>query len=133
MACSTPSHPEPLYRFANASRLLYAPSTSPEPVMTHAQSPSWFVIRSKATADIGYDALVPTVIFTALALVMVILRLCSRTCSNPSRIGLEDYFITAALVSVSVDITKKITLTIVAAVDRLHGSHWARHAFTRVD
>ncbi|EMD92293.1 hypothetical protein COCC4DRAFT_48204 [Bipolaris maydis ATCC 48331] len=72
-------------------------STSPEPVMTHAQSPSWFVIRSKATADIGYDALVPTVIFTALAFVMVILRLCSRTCSNTNRIGLEDYFITAAL------------------------------------
>lgn len=65
--------------------------------MTHAQSPSWFVIRSKATADIGYNALVPTVIFTALALVMVILRLCSRTCSNPSRVGLEDYFITVAV------------------------------------
>ncbi|EUC41040.1 hypothetical protein COCMIDRAFT_30116 [Bipolaris oryzae ATCC 44560] len=65
--------------------------------MTHAQSPSWFVIRSKATADIGYDALIPTVVFTALALVMVILRLCSRTCSNPSRIGLEDYFVTAAV------------------------------------
>ncbi|KAJ6197963.1 hypothetical protein J3E72DRAFT_438708 [Bipolaris maydis] len=77
-------------------------STSPEPVMTHAQSPSWFVIRSKATADIGYDALVPTVIFTALAFVMVILRLCSRTCSNTNRIGLEDYFITAALVSIDI-------------------------------
>ncbi|KAJ5060826.1 hypothetical protein J3E74DRAFT_268950 [Bipolaris maydis] len=91
-------------------------STSPEPVMTHAQSPSWFVIRSKATADIGYDALVPTVIFTALAFVMVILRLCSRTCSNTNRIGLEDYFITAALVSVTVAINK-ISLTIIAAAD----------------
>jgi hypothetical protein len=65
--------------------------------MMHVQSPSWFVLRSKATADISYDALIPTVIFTTLASAMLILRLCSRLCSNPTRIGLEDYFFTAVI------------------------------------
>jgi hypothetical protein len=67
----------------------------------HDHSPSWFVLRSKATADIGYEALVPPVIFTALAALMVALRWCSRICARSAKIELEDYFVTAALVSIN--------------------------------
>ncbi|KAF1829235.1 hypothetical protein BDW02DRAFT_177731 [Decorospora gaudefroyi] len=64
----------------------------------HGNSPSWFILRSKATANIRYEALVPAVIFTALAFLMVGLRWCSRICSRSASVGLEDYLITVALV-----------------------------------
>ncbi|KAL6173624.1 hypothetical protein ACJQWK_01164 [Exserohilum turcicum] len=67
-------------------------------VMMYARSPSWFVLSSKATADISYEALLPTVILTALASVMVVLRWCSRVCSRSITIGPEDYCVTAAMV-----------------------------------
>jgi hypothetical protein len=67
-------------------------------VRMHDQSPSWFVLRSKATADIRSETLVPTVIFTALALLMVGLRWCSRSCCKSATVKPEDYFVTAAMV-----------------------------------
>lgn len=75
-------------------------------VMMYARSPSWFVLSSKATADISYEALLPTVILTALASVMVVLRWCSRVCSRSITIGPEDYCVTAAMVSASGVVTE---------------------------
>ncbi|KAF1942306.1 hypothetical protein EJ02DRAFT_345713 [Clathrospora elynae] len=72
----------------------------------HNYSPSWFVLRSKATADIHYEALVPAVVFTTLAFLMVALRWCSRICSRSGKIEAEDYFVTVALVKFSIDGTQ---------------------------
>lgn len=66
--------------------------------MMHDHSPSWFVLRSKATANISYEALLPAVIFTSLASFMVMLRWCSRLYSRSAKIGVDDYFVTAAMV-----------------------------------
>ncbi|CAO2647067.1 Nn.00g079890.m01.CDS01 [Neocucurbitaria sp. VM-36] len=71
----------------------------------HSHSPSWFVLSSKATADIRHPALIPAVVFTALAVFMVMLRWYSRVVySSPGSIGTEDYFLTAALL-MSIGIT----------------------------
>jgi hypothetical protein len=67
----------------------------------HNQSPSWFILRSKATADIRSETLVPTVIFTALASLLVALRWCSRVCCRSTAVQPEDYFVTAAMVGTS--------------------------------
>lgn len=75
--------------------------------MMHDHSPSWFVLRSKATANINYEALLPTVIFTSLASFMILLRWCSRLCSRSAKIGVEDYFVTAAMVGASEDASRE--------------------------
>lgn len=73
-------------------------STIPSfPHQMHDQSPSWFVLRSKATADIRYETLIPTVIFTAIASLVVGLRWCSRVTSTT--VMPEDYIVTAAMVT----------------------------------
>jgi len=64
------------------------------------QSPAWYAMRYKALADIRYTALIPTVMFTALALLMVALRWCCRICSRSAKVGPEDYLVTAAVVSI---------------------------------
>ncbi|OAL43367.1 hypothetical protein IQ07DRAFT_650204 [Pyrenochaeta sp. DS3sAY3a] len=64
----------------------------------HSHSPSWFVLSSSATANIGLDALVSSAIFTAVAMIMVGLRWGSRMCSPKGTVGVEDYFVTVALV-----------------------------------
>jgi hypothetical protein len=75
-------------------------STTPLfPLQMHDQSPSWFILRSKATADIQYETLVPTVVFTVLALLMVVLRWCSRISCRSATVKSEDYVVTAAMVS----------------------------------
>jgi hypothetical protein len=61
-------------------------------------SPSWFMLSSKITTDISYDALIPAVVFTVLALCVVALRWYSRLVLKPRSISLEDYFVTAAMV-----------------------------------
>ena len=63
------------------------------------QSTAWYAIRYKALADIRYAALIPAVMFTALALLMVVLRWCCRIYCRSARVGTEDYLVTAALVS----------------------------------
>lgn len=65
-----------------------------------SRSPSWFVLSSKATADIRYEALIPAVTFSALAILVVVLRWYSRVYSTAGSIGTEDYLVTLALVSV---------------------------------
>ncbi|KAF2845134.1 hypothetical protein T440DRAFT_545507 [Plenodomus tracheiphilus IPT5] len=62
----------------------------------HGHSPSWFILSSEATADIHIDTLVPAIVFTVLACVMVALRWYGRLCSACG-IKTEDYFVTAAL------------------------------------
>lgn len=65
----------------------------------HKHSPSWYVLSSKATADIGLDALVPTVILTILALLIVVLRWYSRiVMSRKGRLEVEDYLVALATV-----------------------------------
>ena len=60
--------------------------------------PTWFVLSAEATAQIGSGDLVPIVICTAFAILMVILRLYSRIYSAPGGMKTEDYFVMAALV-----------------------------------
>lgn len=60
-------------------------------------SPSWFILSSEATADIQIDALVPAIVFTILASIMVGLRWYSRLYSACG-VKTEDYLVTAALI-----------------------------------
>lgn len=64
----------------------------------HTHAPSWMVVSSEVAADISYQALIPAIIFTLLALAAVALRLYSRACLTRS-VGLEDYLVTTAMVS----------------------------------
>lgn len=59
-------------------------------------TPSWFVLSSKATADIHIDALASCVVFTSLAMVFVVLRLLTRVKNGGLR--LEDYVVVVAVV-----------------------------------
>jgi hypothetical protein len=65
---------------------------------THA--PSWLVLSSVATADIRESTLIPAVLFTTLALVVVLLRWYSRVCLSPGICCIEEYFVSGALVSI---------------------------------
>jgi hypothetical protein len=40
----------------------------------HTHAPSWIIFSTKATADVGNQALIPAVVFTALALIALIMR-----------------------------------------------------------
>ena len=64
------------------------------------QYPAWYAMRYKALADIRYAALIPAVMFTTLALLMVALRWCCRIFSRSAKVGPEDYLVTAAVVSI---------------------------------
>jgi hypothetical protein len=64
----------------------------------HHHSPSWFMLSSAATAHIGIDAIVPAVLFTGLALLMVAARWYSRIVCRPGYVGLEDYFVSITMV-----------------------------------
>jgi hypothetical protein len=64
----------------------------------HKHSPSWYLLSLEATVDIGYDALVPAVVFTALALCMVLGRWYSRVCCMPRNVGWEDWCVSVAMV-----------------------------------
>jgi hypothetical protein len=79
-------------------------------------NPGWFFVSSKATADIGYQALVPAIIFTALALVAVLLRLYTRT-YLVRRVGLEDVFLVIAVVRLSSNTGTVETLMIADSVN----------------
>jgi hypothetical protein len=61
-------------------------------------SPTWYLLSSQATAHIGYDALVPAVVFTVLALCMVLARWYSRVCCMPRTVGTEDWCVSIAMV-----------------------------------
>ncbi|KAF2826620.1 hypothetical protein CC86DRAFT_292356 [Ophiobolus disseminans] len=63
----------------------------------HTHSPSWFMLSSQATAHIHYDALLPAVLCTALALVIVGLRWYSRMMSRKGSVGTEDWMVTLAM------------------------------------
>ncbi|CAE7186032.1 hypothetical protein PTNB73_06466 [Pyrenophora teres f. teres] len=69
----------------------------------HGESSMWYPMRYKALADIRYAALIPTVMFTAFALLMVALRWCCRICCRSAKVGPEDYLVTAAVVKFGVD------------------------------
>ncbi|UPX19974.1 uncharacterized protein EKO05_0010222 [Ascochyta rabiei] len=60
-------------------------------------SPSWFILSQKATANLQQSALIPALLFTSLALLVVLLRWYSRICLAPGKWGVEDYFISVAL------------------------------------
>lgn len=62
-------------------------------------SPSWYMLSSKATAHIRYDALIPAAVFTNLALVVVGLRWYSRAVAKTGRVGMEDWLVSVAMVS----------------------------------
>lgn len=79
----------------------YISTSTDYKVIMQSRSPSWFVLSSKATADIRHEALIPAVVFTALAVFMVILRWYSRLYFTSGSIRTEDYLVTAALVSVT--------------------------------
>jgi hypothetical protein len=61
-------------------------------------SPSWFMLSSAATAHIRYDVLVLAVLFTGTAVVMVAARWYSRIVCRPGHVGMEDYFVSIAVV-----------------------------------
>lgn len=61
-------------------------------------SPSWFVLSHEATANLQQSALIPAVLFTTLALPIVVLRWYSRTRLAPRTWHVEDVVVTAALV-----------------------------------
>lgn len=61
------------------------------------EHPSWAVVSQKAAADIGYEALIPAVVLTALALVTVALRWYSRV-KLSGTYGVEDVVVTLAVV-----------------------------------
>ncbi|KAH6638805.1 hypothetical protein C7974DRAFT_304363 [Boeremia exigua] len=67
-------------------------------------SPSWFVLSQKATANLQQSALIPSVVFTVLALSIVLLRWYSRIRLAPGTWRREDFLITAALL-VSIGMT----------------------------
>jgi hypothetical protein len=56
------------------------------------------MLSSAATAHIGYDALVPAVLVTGLAGLMVAARWYSRIVCRPRHVGLEDYLVSIAMV-----------------------------------
>jgi hypothetical protein len=56
------------------------------------------MLSSAATAHIGYDALVPAVLITGLAGLMVVARWYSRIVCRPRDVGLEDYLVSIAMV-----------------------------------
>lgn len=90
---------------------------------THA--PSWLVLSSVATADIRESALIPAVLFTTLALVVVLLRWYSRMCLSPGICCIEDYFVGGALVSMRPKFLVSIADTQEALVDGNDGCrHW---------
>jgi hypothetical protein len=62
-------------------------------------SPSWFMFSSKATAHIRFDALIPAIVITGLALVVVGLRWYSRAVAKTGKVGMEDWIVTVAMVS----------------------------------
>jgi hypothetical protein len=57
------------------------------------------MLSSAATAHIRYDALVPAVLFTGLAVCMVLLRWYSRVVCRPGHVGVEDILISIAMVN----------------------------------
>ncbi|KAJ4346439.1 uncharacterized protein N0V89_010368 [Didymosphaeria variabile] len=61
------------------------------------ENPSWIIVSKKATADIGYEALIPAVVLTALALLTIILRWYSRA-KLSGVYGVEDVIVTLALI-----------------------------------
>ena len=63
------------------------------------ENPSWVKVSQQAGADIGHQALIPVLILTVLALVMVVLRWFSRVRLS-CVYGVEDVVVTLALVSV---------------------------------
>ena len=65
------------------------------------ENPNWIIVSQEAAANIGYQALIPAVILTALALVTVALRWYSRA-KVSGTYGIEDVAVTLALVSLPV-------------------------------
>lgn len=61
------------------------------------ENPNWIIVSQKAAADIGYEALIPAVVLTALALITVALRWYSRA-KLSGTYGVEDVVVTLALV-----------------------------------
>jgi hypothetical protein len=56
------------------------------------------MLSSAATAHLQADTLVPAVLVTGLAVCMVLLRWYSRIVCRPGHVGLEDYFVSIAVV-----------------------------------
>lgn len=81
------------------------------------QNPSWIIVSQEAAADIGYEALIPAVVLTALALVTVAFRWYSRV-KLSGTYGVEDVVITLALVCAVLN-SKSRVLTAEDTIDNL--------------
>lgn len=62
-------------------------------------SPSWFVLAQQATTSLHRLAFVPALVTTTLAFLIVILRWYSKIRLMSGSCSLEDFVITAAMVS----------------------------------
>ncbi|KAF3032394.1 hypothetical protein E8E12_003884 [Didymella heteroderae] len=62
----------------------------------HIHSPSWFVLSQKATANLSHSALIPSLVFTTLAFLIVMFRWISRLCLAPGTWYREDVLVTLA-------------------------------------
>ncbi|KAF1363417.1 hypothetical protein EJ07DRAFT_152231 [Lizonia empirigonia] len=63
----------------------------------HVHSPTWFVLSQQATANLQQSALIPSLVFTSLAVLIVMLRWYSRIRLTPGTWHVEDFVITIAL------------------------------------
>lgn len=64
------------------------------------KSPSWFVLSQNATANLGLSALLPALVLTILALLVMILRWYSKIRLRPGTWHFEDVLFTLALVGI---------------------------------
>jgi len=63
----------------------------------HSESPSWFVLSQNATANLGLTALLPALILTIFALLVMLLRWYSKIRLMPGTWHFEDVLFTLAL------------------------------------
>lgn len=72
--------------------------------MMLTESPSWFVLSQNATANLGLTALLPALILTTFALLVVLLRWYSKIHLRPGTWHFEDILFTFALVRIRCDL-----------------------------
>lgn len=68
-----------------------------DPLMMHTESPSWFVLSQNATANLGLTALLPALVLTIFALLVVLLRWYSKIRLMPGTWHFEDVLFTFTL------------------------------------
>jgi hypothetical protein len=73
--------------------------------MMLSKSPSWFVLGQNATANLGLTALLPALVLTIFALLVVLLRWYSKICLRPGTWHFDDVLFTLALVCIRCNLT----------------------------